>query len=534
VSLLDHRNGWHRDTASRLLYQRLDPAALAPLAKLARKGKTAQGRLLALYGLRSQRALTASHCMAALDDVSPDVRRHALRLAEPYLDDSPALQALVLSMTGDYSVQVRYQLAFTLGELISTARCEALQRLAIQDGRDPWMRLAIFSSLARDGGAVFEALGADAEFRKSQAGDLFLRQLAEQVGAASHKGEVAGILKAIDRLAPAEKAQAVKWVEALAKKQKGAAKKILLASAGGKAAELLEGLIVDATQVAANDKAAINERVQAIRTLRLATFKRVSVLLERLLQLQQPTPVQAAALDTLSSFPEARVADMTLSAWPGLSPTLRKRAIELLLSRPRWIELFLDAVEANKVGRGELDAARVELLKQHPDREVSLRVTRLFKETALGDRRLVVKRYQAALELKGDPQRGKELFKKTCSACHVLDGVGTAVGADLNGVRNQGAAALLQNVLDPNREVKPKFLNYVLEITDGRVLSGLIRSESANTITLRLADGKELTVQRVEIERMRSTQLSFMPEGVEKQLDLQAMSDLLAYLLKQQ
>jgi putative heme-binding domain-containing protein len=145
-----------------------------------------------------------------------------------------------------------------------------------------------------------------------------------------------------------------------------------------------------------------------------------------------------------------------------------------------------------------------------------------------------VKRYQAALELKGDPQRGKELFKKTCSACHVLDGVGTAVGADLNGVRNQGAAALLQNVLDPNREVKPKFLNYVLEITDGRVLSGLIRSESANTITLRLADGKELTVQRVEIERMRSTQLSFMPQGVEKQLDLQAMSDLLAYLLKQQ
>ncbi|MFP6575250.1 MAG: cytochrome C, partial [Pirellulaceae bacterium] len=118
--------------------------------------------------------------------------------------------------------------------------------------------------------------------------------------------------------------------------------------------------------------------------------------------------------------------------------------------------------------------------------------------------------------------------------CHVLDGVGTAVGADLNGVRNQGAAALLQNVLDPNREVKPKFLNYVLEITDGRVLSGLIRSESANTITLRLADGKELTVQRVEIERMRSTQLSFMPQGVEKQLDLQAMSDLLAYLLKQQ
>lgn len=534
VSLLDHRNGWHRDTASRLLYQRLDPAALAPLAKLAREGKTAQGRLLALYGLRGQQALTDSHCMAALNDVSADVRRHALRLAEAYLDDAPALQAKVLSMTTDYSVQVRYQLAFTLGEIISTARREAIQRLTIQDGHDPWMRLAIFSSLARDGGAVFEALGSNAEFRKSQAGDLFMQQLAEQVGAANHKGEVAGILKAIDELAPAEKEQAVKWVESLAKKQKGAAKKILLAAAGGKAAELLDGLILDATRVASNDKAAINERVQAIRTLRLATFKRVSKLLGKLLQLQQPTPVQAAALDTLASFPEPSVAEMTLTAWPGFSPTLRKRAIELLLSRPRWIEPFLDAVETNKVGRGELDAARLELLKQHPDKQVALRVKSLFGQTAFGDRAAIVKRYQPALKLKGDPQRGKELFKKTCSACHLLDGVGTAVGADLNGVRNQGAAALLLNVLDPNRDVKPKFLNYVLEITDGRVLSGLIRSESANTITLRLADGKELTLQRVEIEQMRSTQLSFMPQGVEKQLDLQAMSDLLAYLVKQQ
>jgi putative heme-binding domain-containing protein len=78
--------------------------------------------------------------------------------------------------------------------------------------------------------------------------------------------------------------------------------------------------------------------------------------------------------------------------------------------------------------------------------------------------------------------------------------------------------------------VKPKFLNYVVQTRDGRVLSGLIRSESTNTITVRQPDGKEMTVQRVNIESMRSTRLSFMPAGMEKQLDYQGMADLLEYL----
>ena len=167
----------------------------------------------------------------------------------------------------------------------------------------------------------------------------------------------------------------------------------------------------------------------------------------------------------------------------------------------------------------------------HPDPQVARRVRDLFPVSSLGDRAAVVARYQASLSLQGDRGRGKMLFKKNCSACHQLEGVGTPVGAELNGVRNQGAATLLLNVLDPNRAVKPKFLNYVVQTRDGRVLSGLVRGESANTITVRQPDGKEITVQRVEIEAMRGTRLSFMPEGLEKQFDFQAMADLLEYLV---
>ena len=142
----------------------------------------------------------------------------------------------------------------------------------------------------------------------------------------------------------------------------------------------------------------------------------------------------------------------------------------------------------------------------------------------------VVQRYQAALQLKSNEQRGKEVFKKSCSACHRLDNVGNAIGAELKGIRQRGLAAVLLNVLDPNREVKPKYLSYVLQTDEGRVLTGMIGSETANSITIRQVDGTTVTVQRVEIEQLRSTGLSFMPEGLERMIDLQSMADLLGYL----
>ena len=138
--------------------------------------------------------------------------------------------------------------------------------------------------------------------------------------------------------------------------------------------------------------------------------------------------------------------------------------------------------------------------------------------------------YQKALELKGDPARGKAIFKKECSACHRLEGVGNAVGADLNAIRDRGLEAVLLNILDPNREVLPQYLSYVLVTKAGRSITGLITAESANSITVRRADGTSETVLRIAIEELRSTGLSFLPEGLEKQIDVPAMADLLAYL----
>ncbi len=87
-------------------------------------------------------------------------------------------------------------------------------------------------------------------------------------------------------------------------------------------------------------------------------------------------------------------------------------------------------------------------------------------------------------------------------------------------------------MLDPNREVNGLFAEYVVETKDGRTLSGLLASETTTAVTLRKAGGETESIKRAEIEKLRSTGLSLMPEGLERQLDVQAMADLIAFLMK--
>jgi putative heme-binding domain-containing protein len=149
----------------------------------------------------------------------------------------------------------------------------------------------------------------------------------------------------------------------------------------------------------------------------------------------------------------------------------------------------------------------------------------------LGRREDVLNAYRGSLQLAGDAARGKSVFQKNCSGCHRLEGVGHEIGPKLAAIKTRGAEAILFNMLDPNREVNPQYVNYSVLTKDGRSLAGMIASESAGSIILRRAENATDTVARSEIEELRSTGQSMMPEGLEKQIDSQSMADLISYLL---
>jgi putative heme-binding domain-containing protein len=123
------------------------------------------------------------------------------------------------------------------------------------------------------------------------------------------------------------------------------------------------------------------------------------------------------------------------------------------------------------------------------------------------------------------------LFEKTCATCHRLEGVGSEVGPNLAAMQARGPESILVNVLDPNREVNPQYVDYVVETGDGRTLAGLLASETAVSVTLKQPGGVFKTVLRADIERITSSGLSLMPEGLEKSLDEQALADVIAYIM---
>ncbi|WP_417396349.1 PVC-type heme-binding CxxCH protein [Gimesia chilikensis] len=534
VGLLSHRNGWHRDTAARLIYERQDQSAVPLLKQLAVESDYPVARMTALYALEGLEALDEASLLRALKDDVPEVRVHALRLAEQRVQESKAIRDQLLAMGEDPAFKVRYQLAFSLGELnSSTERNAVLASLAMRDGQDQWMELAILSSLAEGAGTVFQRLAREDAYRSSKAGIHILNALARQTGAAGRPQETEVVLNSLLQWSAAQEQQAAVLLTLLAA-QPEKTRRTFLNRHQAALKPIMGRVLEDAREEALDTRLPVKQRLTAIERLGFAPYAEVRDVFSELLEPQQVNPVQVAAIVQLGQFPDQEIAALLISGWPKMTPDLRTKAAETLLSRAAWSGALIDAIEAGSIGRGDLSPARVDLLKQHPDKRLADRVKQLYADRSLARRDEVVQQYQSALKTDGDVASGKAVFKKVCSACHRLEGVGTAVGADLKAIRDRGKAGVLLHILDPNREVKPQYMSYTLVLESGQVLSGMIADESVNSITVRKPDGTSTTVLRINIEEIRSSGLSFMPEGLEKQLDQRAMADLLAYLMSLQ
>jgi putative heme-binding domain-containing protein len=111
-----------------------------------------------------------------------------------------------------------------------------------------------------------------------------------------------------------------------------------------------------------------------------------------------------------------------------------------------------------------------------------------------------------------------------------MSGVGNEIGPNLASMISRGAESVLFNILAPNGEVDPRYLEYSIVTTDGQILPGVVAGETSTAVTLRGADNKLTTVLRVDIEEMRNTGKSLMPEGFEKTIDKPSMANLITFL----
>jgi putative heme-binding domain-containing protein len=86
------------------------------------------------------------------------------------------------------------------------------------------------------------------------------------------------------------------------------------------------------------------------------------------------------------------------------------------------------------------------------------------------------------------------------------------------------------NILDPNRVVDSNYFSYTVVTTLGKVVTGLMTSETSNSVTVKQQEGKSATILRRDIERLQSNGVSLMPAGLEKNINVQQMADLISFI----
>jgi putative heme-binding domain-containing protein len=252
-------------------------------------------------------------------------------------------------------------------------------------------------------------------------------------------------------------------------------------------------------------------------------------LLGRLLAPQQPARVQAAAVAAVGHFTGDAASRLLIERFRAMTPPRQVQSLDMLLSRPPWQTLLLDAVAKGTVPAGNIDAARRQRLFTSKSAAIRSRAAKLFAQSG-SDRAKVLAAYQDVTTLPGDETRGKAVFTKSCAACHRIGTLGNAVGPDLTGMANKTPAYLLTEILDPNRNVDSRYIAYLAATRAGQTFTGVLTAETATSITLRGQDGKEQTILRSDLDELASTGKSLMPEGLEHDLSRQALADVIAFV----
>lgn len=535
AALLEHPNAWQRETAARLLLESQEKSVGEALRAIVTAGKNPSGRFQALWLSDSLAVLSEETLLTALDDDDPGVREQALIVAESRLPKSSALAEKVLGMVRDPSARVRFQLALTLMTMPPEATVAALEAIALQDAADAWTRRAVALSSRDQAGAILTRLLAqlanskDSETMRAASRDM-IRELVHAVVATGEIQQAADALVHITQLDQAAAADLLLAMADAMEKRGSSFDDVLrpLAKQNRPARTFIEHLFDDAIAVVIERSTEESPRIKAAQILRLDARPQT---VEPLLGVLQTTPspaLQVAVMRALGIHRDPRIPEMLLELYCSQLPSVRRETLDLLITRREWAIALLNATDAEQIAISDIDVSRSEKLRKHADAGVRELAERLLAAQSK-NREAVVQMYQAALQLEGDVARGKKVFAATCASCHRLAEEGVAVGPDIGDAELKASAQLLSDILDPNRAIDANYIGYTAITLAGRSYQGLIRAETDSGIVLLTPEGKTFTILRDELESLSGGK-SLMPDGLEQQVSVEQMADLLAYL----
>ena len=522
AAALDSPNGWQRDTAHMMLTwlsKNEQRKAIPALVKVL-QSKHPAGRAQALSALADLEALSVTAMHVGLDDSHPGVRRNALRVGAHLFDIDAALGQRAVTLLNDDDAHVQRQAAYALGSWKDPRAGQALARFLVKNADRPYLRAAALTSA---GAFPDEVLLAVLGMSRTPVTTAVSTELMGMLGEDAKKF----VPRVLGRIAakPANGQQYEAW-------KLIAATRLLEAVGEDNSVRAQVGpMLAGARAIVDNEKEELARRLAAVQLIERAAKPGDDVdRLARLLKLTSPVELQVAATKSLLRHEDTGAARRLLAGWSERGPAVRGAMIDALLARPKLTGILLDAIAKNSELAAFVDISRRQLLLRHEDESIRKRATELFGSATSPDRAAVIKKYTPALTKTGNHKEGRGLFKTHCAACHRLGGVGKVVGPNLAALSNRAPLTFLTGILDPNRAIEAKWMMFSAETTDGRILSGAVAEETSSAITLVSIDGTRTKIPRGQLESLKSTKRSLMPEGLEKTISIDQMADLLTYL----
>ncbi|MDF1713640.1 MAG: HEAT repeat domain-containing protein [Akkermansiaceae bacterium] len=499
VAHLAHSNGVVRDLAHRLLVEKKAVFVTDLLIEVAKTLPGPKARLHALCVLDGIDRLTPDLLASALSDAHPQIRRHALRLAESRWQEDPKLLTAALKLSDDPEPAVRLQAACSLGVSNFPDAGKALARIAVKDHASPFVRAAVFASThlhfdhlasaALENGILIDDLIKLGGKQKS------LNALITRLATPGKNGFTADQFKALGT-----------WLDH-----------------NPKAISKLNQAITAARQIAARKNSPIPLRVAAISLLGRQTSDQA--LLSSLLTKNSPSSLKLASIDALARIAPSNLPETLFQNWPTHSTDERTRIIDVLFRRSAWTKATLTALQNKTISPTDLDASRRQLLLTHSDPAIREQTSQLLQSSS---KKLTS--FLPALKLKGDKTAGRKTFDQLCAVCHLPAKGLPANGPDLRSITDRSKEGLFTSILDPNQSIDPTYESHLATLPDGSTLFGRILSQNQTHLTLRQLDGSDRQLSRKTLKSLQKTGRSLMPEGLESAMSQQDLANLISFL----
>jgi putative heme-binding domain-containing protein len=249
----------------------------------------------------------------------------------------------------------------------------------------------------------------------------------------------------------------------------------------------------------------------------------------------EPRPLREKMAQALASANSPETREALIGVLQVAPEQMQARFAIALASNPEGAEALLQLTESGKISprvlMEPLVKERIAAVKPANFKEREEKLTKGLSPINEQVQKIIDARRADFHPAKANAALGAQVFAKTCTVCHSMDNRGGAVGPHLDGVGNRGLERLLEDVLDPSRNVDPAFRASTITLKNGDAFTGLLRREEGEVIVFVDATGKEISVPKKDIESRQESSLSLMPDNFSDLIPVQDFNNLMAFLL---